>query len=186
MEAKFGSAHHASQASADRGRHAQGARRWYVVQTRPRQEQRAELNLRNQDYVTYEPCWPVERLHRGRRVDRSEPLFPGYLFVRLRPSVDNFRPIFSTRGVLRLVSFGNEPTPIEDTVIECIRQRVGSSETPASALAAGEPVEILGGPFRGLEAVFQSFDGRERAVLLLNMMQQEVRAVQPLANIRRA
>lgn len=164
---------------------AHAGTRWYVVQTRPRQEQRAELNLRNQHYATYAPCWRVEKVYRSKRVERSEPLFPGYLFVRLHPSVDDFRPIRSTRGVLRLVGFGGEPTPIEDTVIECIRQRVGGGTGPA-ALAAGERVEILSGPFRGLEAVFHSFDGQERAVLLLNMMQQQVRALQPLGNIRRA
>lgn len=158
---------------------------WYVVQSRPRQEQRAEANLRNQHFETYAPFWCVEKVYRSKRVERKEALFPGYLFVRLCPSVDDFRPIRSTRGVLRLVSFGHEPMPIDDAVVERIRQRVGDSDA-RPAIEVGERVEILNGPFRGLEAIFQSFDGDERVVLLLELMQQQVRSTQPLANIRRA
>lgn len=158
---------------------------WYVAQTRPRQEQRAELNLRNQGFETYTPFWRVEKVYQSKRVERREPLFPGYLFIRLCPNVDDFRPIRSTRGVLRLVGFGGQPTPVGSDVVECIRRRAGDID-PRPAINAGERVEITEGPFRGLEAIFQSFDGDERVVLLLNFMQQQVRSVQPVASIRRA
>lgn len=163
----------------------EGGARWYLVQSRPRQEKRAELNLRNQNYRTYAPSWCVERVYRSKRVERTEALFPGYLFVQLRRLVDDFRPIASTRGVLRLVSFGEEPLPVDETVIELIRRRVGDNKVRA-AFETGEGVEILEGPYRGLEAIFHSFDGRERGVLLLSFMQQQVKASLPLADIRRA
>lgn len=159
--------------------------RWYVVQTRARQVVRAELNLRNQDFVTYLPWWRVEKICQSKRVERIEPLFPNYLFVFLRRCNDNWHRIRSTRGVLRLVSFGDEPTPVADAVIAEIRHRTEAVD-PQPALAPGERVIVENGCFRDLEAVFHAFDGAERVVLLLRMLQQEVRVTLPLASVRRA
>ena len=159
--------------------------RWYVVQTRSRQASRADENLRNQNYTTYLPQLQVEKIYRSKRIKRPEPLFPNYLFIRLCAYADDWRPIRSTRGVLRLVEFGGEPAPIQDAMVDEIRRRTG--ETPAHpTFRRGEHVEITAGPFRGLEAIFEAFDGEERVILLLNLMQQQARGTQPLANIRRA
>lgn len=159
--------------------------RWYVVQARSRQAARADANLRRQGFTTYLPRWRVEKVYRSKRVQRVEPLLPSYLFIHLCPNVDDWRPIRSTRGVLRLVSFGGEPAPVDDEVVDEIRQRVGDASV-RPALASGERVEITQGAFRGLEAIFHAFDGEERAILFLNMLEQQVRATLPLDSIRSA
>lgn len=159
--------------------------RWYVVQTRARQALRAEFNLRNQDFDVYLPRWRVEKIYQSKRVERIEPLFPNYLFVLLRRWNDNWHRIRSTRGILRLVSFGEEPLPVADTVIAEIRRRAEAVD-PRPALTPGERVVVVDGCFRDLEAVFHAFDGAERVVLFLRMLQQEVRVTLPVASIRRA
>lgn len=166
------------------GRATVDQRRWYVVQTRPRQVRRAEENLRNQGYTIYIPEWGVEKIYRNKRVKRSEPLFPNYIFIRLQVGADDWSPIRSTRGVQRLVAFGSEPVPVADGVIEQIRKRVGDAQQK-SALSHGDRVEITNGAFRGLEAVFDSFDGDERVVLLLRILEQQVRTTSPLSHIKR-
>ena len=75
------------------------SREWYLLQTKGRREAVVRENLERQGYVTWLPRPRVRR----PRSERTEPLFPGYLFVRLSPEVDNFGPIRSTIGVLRLV-----------------------------------------------------------------------------------
>lgn len=161
-------------------------RRWYAIQARPRQAVRAELNLRNQNFATYLPRWRVEKLSHGRRVERFEPLLPNYLFIHLGRWNNNWHKIRSTRGVSRLVSFGNEPAPVPDAVIEEIRCRVGDDALPQPALSASDRVIVSDGCFRGLEAMFHSFDGAERAILFLRMLEQKVRVTLPLASLRRA
>lgn len=140
-----------------------GNPRWYLIQTKPRQEARAEEHLRRQDFDCYRP----------RKNERTEePLFPGYLFIRLDRQLDNWYPIRSTRGVARVVSFGGEPTPVRDELIEQLRQRLASPpEKPH--FQPGERVQLHGGSFNELEAIFVSADGEERSVILLNLLARE-------------
>lgn len=144
--------------------------RWYLIQTKPRQEERAEEHLRRQQFECYRPEKP--RVHSSRS---AEPLFPGYLFIRLDRHLDNWYPIRSTRGVARVVSFGGEPTPVKDELIEQLRQRLAVAPQPARtpAFKPGDKVQLLAGSFRELEAIFVCADGDERSVILLNLLQRE-------------
>ena len=49
----------------------------------------------------------------------------------------------------------------------------------------GENLEILDGPFRGLNAIFSQIDGDSRAIVLITILSQKVRAVMPLRNLSR-
>lgn len=147
---------------------------WFLVQTRAKQAERAEEHLARQNYQVFLPRLPVEKITRGKRVQVTEPLFPGYLFLQLCPGIDNWQPVRSTRGVLRLVSFGGQPLPVSDDLIEAIRTRTADMHQPAGPVfATGEKVRIAHGPFADLDAVFQCFDGEERVVVLLHIMQRE-------------
>lgn len=137
--------------------------RWYLIQTKPRQEARAEENLRRQAFDCYSP-------RKGGKTE--EPLFPGYLFIRLDRQLDNWYPIRSTRGVARVVSFGGEPTPVRDELIEQLRQRL-AAPAQKPQFQPGERVQLRGGSFNELEAIFVCIDGEERSVILLNLLQRE-------------
>ncbi|MGE4474982.1 MAG: transcription/translation regulatory transformer protein RfaH [Stutzerimonas sp.] len=142
--------------------------RWYLVQTRPRQEARAEENLQRQSFECYRPL-----IERGQ--GSSEPLFPGYLFIRLDHLQDNWYPIRSTRGVARIVAFGGQPTPVQDALIGELRERVerhARQRTPA-AFKAGDRVQVSGDSFHDLEAIFVAPDGEQRSVILLNLLQRQ-------------
>lgn len=158
-------------------------RAWYVVQCKVRQEERAEENLLRQGYVCYHPKLRCERLAKGRREIAEESLFPGYLFVHLSQE-DNWGPLRSTRGVSHIVSFGNQPAILRDSLIEQLQQR---EHVPCvvEMLSVGEKVRINDGPFTDLEAIFMAMDGEERVVLLLNFLQREQKVLMPLAGIRK-
>ncbi len=158
--------------------------RWYLVQARPRQAERAEINLMRQGYLIFHPRFLAERIRRGRLVKVEESLFPNYLFIRLQRWVDNWYPLRSTRGVSRLVAFGGEPLPIADELVEELRRRIGELPTEP-ALRAGETVRISEGAFRGLDAIFQSHHGEERVQLLIELLQREVSLTLPLSSIQR-
>ena len=80
---------------------------WYLVHTKPRQEQRASANLFNQGYVTWLPQLRVEKVRQRRLVVVDEPLFQRYLFIHLPPGI-NWSPVRSTLGVTTIVRFGGE------------------------------------------------------------------------------
>lgn len=148
--------------------------RWYLIQTKPRQEIRAEEHLRRQRFECYRP---KKQLDSGSS-KVAEPLFPGYLFIRLDRQLDNWYPIRSTRGVARVVSFGGEPTPVADELIEQLRQRL-AAPTDKPQFQPGERVQLCGGSFHEIEAIFVSADGEKRSVILLNLLQREQKVSVP-------
>lgn len=155
---------------------------WYVIQHKPAQGDRALENLQNQDASCFYPKVTVERIRAGKRTTRLEPLFPGYLFIHIEPTDPLWGKLRSTRGVLRVLSFGGKPLPIEAAVIDYIRDGLLAVEKQGG-LKKGEPVQIQDGPFKGVEAIFQAYDGEERAVVLVNFMQKQQVVRVPLKDL---
>jgi transcriptional antiterminator RfaH len=96
---------------------------WYLVHTKPRQEQYALENLQWQGYECYFPVMPAEKLRLGKISTALQPLFPRYLFIRLGqgPSAQSWTPIRSTKGASRLVTFGNTPAKVDYALITLLR-----------------------------------------------------------------
>tara|TARA_Y100000780_G_C13674463_1_gene413718 strand:- start:1301 stop:1873 length:573 start_codon:yes stop_codon:yes gene_type:complete len=165
------------------GNNVNSASSWYLIQCKPRQDERAEENLRNQSFTCYRPQRRMQHIKRGKQVEAVESLFPGYLFVCLDRLQDNWYSIRSTRGVARLVTFGNEPAVVSAELID--RLHAHESQTPvACQFACGDAVRITEGPFSELEAIFLRNDGDERAILLLTLLHREQRLKMPLRSIK--
>lgn len=146
---------------------------WYVIHTKPRQEQRALLNLERQNYECYLPMLAVEKLQQGKLTIVSEPLFPRYLFIRLdtNQSSQSWSPVRSTKGVSRLVTFGNEPAKIDEQLVETIRAHSNAiSQQPQKFFTPGERLLITDGPFEGIEAIFHMNKGENRAMVLIELL----------------
>src|SRR5690554_4954416 len=91
---------------------------WYVVVTKPRQETRAYENLEHQGGEVFMPMLQTETIKQGRRTLQSDPLFPGYLFLRLDKDSPLLAKVRSTFGVNKLLCFGNVPVNIDGRIIE--------------------------------------------------------------------
>ena len=124
---------------------------------------------------------PLLRARRRLKVALS-PLFPCYLFA----SFDLRRNYFTvkyTAGVHGLVSAGREPLAVPAAIIEDLKQRCtdGAVELPHKAFGRGERVKVVGGPFRGFDAIFDRYlSSSERVAILLEAVQaQGIRVVLP-------
>lgn len=157
---------------------------WYAVQSKPREEQRALENLENQGYTVFYPTWKVAKLRGGKEVPTTEALFPGYLFVHLQAGVDNWHPIRSTRGVLRMVAFGRKPTPVPSNVVAAIQQRLQQMGCK-KALTKGDKVSIASKTGTEIDAIFSRYDGEERVIVLLTMMQRVREVRVPVAQVKK-
>lgn len=146
---------------------------WYVIHTKPRQEQRALINLMQQGYQGYLPIITLEKLSRGRINLVEEPLFPRYLFICLDNSRhgQNWAPIRSTLGVSGLVTFGSTPAKIDATLIDFIHQQQDSLKVqPVRLFHQMERLLVSEGPFAGLETIYQMSSGENRAMVLIELM----------------
>jgi transcriptional antiterminator RfaH len=150
---------------------------WYLVHTKPRQEQLALDNLQRQKYDCYLPTLPVEKIRQSSMVLVEEPLFPRYLFIRLGLDFksQSWAPIRSTTGVSRLVRFGMEPAKVDDGLIETLREQESAFKAqPKKRFSAGDRVVITQGPFAGIEGVFQMASGEQRVMVLIELMSKPV------------
>ena len=148
---------------------------WYLVHTKPRQEEIALANLKRQGYECYLPQMRIERIRRRKAEVATEPMFPRYLFVRLDSSVQgkSWLPIRSTLGVSQLVHFGAGAAKVDDTLVDLLRQRERVLPTEAM-FHSGDSVVIADGPFAGIEAIYQTADAERRAFILLEILSKPV------------
>lgn len=160
-------------------------RQWYLVQCKVTETQRALENLQNQSYHCFLPMIGIERIRNRKRQMVQEPLFPGYLFIYLDQWEDNWQPIRSTRGVARLVAFGGYPVAVDDSLVNLLKQRCDQQELVA-ALKEGEKILINEGPFAGLDAIFKSYDGNERVIILLDFLNKQQKLTIPIGSVAKA
>ncbi len=142
---------------------------WFVIQAKPGQLFKAQAELEQQGFETYLPLLKTEQIKKGKRVEVEAPLFPGYLFILLSKEESNWRPIRSTRGVAKLISFGSEPAIVPMDVVNTIRAQLRHTDAEQS-FRKDDMVSISDGPFKDLQAVFIEYDGEQRAFVLLELL----------------
>ncbi len=87
----------------------------------------------------------------------------------------NWSPIRSTMGVSHLVNFGGLAASLDDEMMDNLKQKIGNALV-VKVFSPGDKVQILTGPFKGMEAIFNTYKGEERAMLLLNFMAKNLTA----------
>ena len=141
---------------------------WACAQLQPARERLALHCLALAGYVTYLPRLRQHRVSRGRRIETTPALFPGYAFVLIELQWHQAR---WAPGVTRIVLDGAVPARVPDEVIAEIRsrERGGLVELPPR-LKHGDPVRILRGPLAGLVGLYAGMKPRERVEVLLAIL----------------
>jgi transcriptional antiterminator RfaH len=157
------------------------SRQWYVVHTHLKQEERANENLRS---------WGIETLHvklKTRRFNEftgapiyiTQPLFPRYLFAKFNAR-EQLSKIRFTRGVHNVVCFGDNPAPVDQNIVDIIRERIDEKGFVKTndELKPGDKVVIGAGPLRNLIGIFEhQIKGSDRISILLTAIEYQGRLV---------
>ena len=142
---------------------------WFVVNTKPKNENRASHNLSAGGYDVLNPKLKLRKYREGRFADIVEPMFPNYIFVKFHP-VDDYHMVKYTRGVNKIITFGGRMVPLQEEFIDFIRGKLknGVATIEKKQFKKGEKVFITDGPFKGLGGIFErELEGEERAMILL-------------------
>jgi transcription antitermination factor NusG len=125
---------------------------WLVLRTRSHHESIVERSLQEKQIIAYLPRRRVVR----RRADHTRailemPLFPGYVFVQ--PRVDQFENIRYVRGSCGFVVQGDKPAAMPEKDLAAVRILAGSGAELAvnPSLIPGQRVEVIAGPFMGVQ-----------------------------------
>ncbi len=154
------------------------AAHWFAVFCKPRQEQMALVNLENQGFTCFLPMAlnPYQKISK-RNEDRTEPLFPRYLFLRAVPGEQNLAAVRSTRGAMDLVRCGREPLVVPDAIVAELRRRqdpeTGLIPLEPVDLQLGDRVRVFDGPLAGAEGVLKQRSGEVRSLILMNILGRE-------------
>jgi transcriptional antiterminator RfaH len=146
---------------------------WFCLKTQPKREHLAATALRRQFGVEcFSPRLRFRRMTQRGPVWFVEAMFPGYLFAKFVYS-EQHRAVEGSHGIRGIVHFGVYLAMLPENIVSGLRSRVGEEEvvTVDSSLKVGQSVEIVEGPFRGLEAlVTRLLPARERIRVLLEFL----------------
>jgi transcription antitermination factor NusG len=148
---------------------------WFAIHTKTRRESFAATNVCALSLDVFLPELKTDYIPRGVARHASKPLFVGYFFARFCPEVA-LEAVRRSRGVLRAVSSGRNPLPVNEDVIREIQSRVdadGYIRIRRRALMPGDLVSIEEGPFQGMMGrVERELDDRKRVAILMETLWQ--------------
>ena len=154
---------------------------WYVVHTNPKQEERADYNLRAWGVETLHPKFKTRRFNEftGAPIIITKSLFPRYIFAKFN-APKQLAKITFTRGVHYVVSFGGQPVSVNEEIIDIIRARIDQNGVVkmGEELKEGDKVVIKAGPLKDFEGIFErELKDSERITVLLTTISYQGRLV---------
>jgi transcriptional antiterminator NusG len=137
-------------------------RRWFIINTYSGHENKVKINLErriesmNMGHKIFRvecPQKTVTKIKDGKRSEKEEKVFPGYVLVEMIMDDDSWYVVRHTPGVTRFVGSQKKPIPAKASEIKRILYRSGPGGGPGTVkkieidLKAGEVIRIISGPF---------------------------------------
>jgi transcriptional antiterminator RfaH len=146
---------------------------WFCLRAEPKREHLAATALRRRFGIEcLSPRLRFRKLTQRGPVWFVEAMFPGYLFAKFVYSTQH-RAVESSQGVRGILRFGQRLATLPENSIIALQSKAGAEEvvTVDSSLKIGQPVQLIEGPFQGLEVVVtQLLPARERIRVLLEFL----------------
>lgn len=140
---------------------------WYVVQSKPREEHRAEHFLREKGFITYLPLMEISSLKGLRNIIEQKPLFPRYLFCRFDPE-ENLPHVRWTRGVAKILPESIRPVSVDDEVVNAIRDlEQDDGIIRKRSLKKNDRIRISQGPLKDILGIFERWTSDRGRILVL-------------------
>ena len=161
---------------------------WFCLKTQPKREHLAATALRRQFGVEcFSPRLRFRRMTQRGPVWFVEAMFPGYLFAKFVYSTQH-HAVESSHGISGIVHFGDRLATLPEHIVAALQSKVGSEEivTLDCSLKVGQSVQIIAGPFHGLEVlVTELLPAKERIRVLFDFlgrsMEMEISTLEVLA-----
>jgi transcriptional antiterminator RfaH len=151
---------------------------WYVIHTHPKQEDRAGSNLTVLGIPVFNPKIKDRRYNRFviSPTYVTKPLFPRYIFAQFKIT-DLYHKVRFTRGVYRVVSFGEGPTPIDEEIITLIQSNIKEDGFVRidNEISPGDRVIVKEGPLKNFVGIFErKMKDTDRIRILLETVNYQV------------
>jgi len=141
---------------------------WLVITYKTNESKVLQRNLDHQNFEYYLPKILV--ISEKTQTKTEKILFPGYAFVYC--NLDDYSALKYSKGVRKVLIFGNSIPSISDTQIKKIKEIEQNSRiSPIEInLKVGDQVKINDGPFKDVITQIISFPSNERVGVLLTIL----------------
>ncbi|MFB6356263.1 MAG: transcription termination/antitermination protein NusG [bacterium] len=141
---------------------------WYVLHTFAGQEQQIKQQI--EDKVTKEgledvvfdvvvPTKDVMEIKKGEKQEVEKQLYPGYVFIKMVMSEQNWHTIRQTNGVTGFVGTQMDPIPVEETEMGEVLSQIGKGESePQVEFSVGDTVRIISGAMEEMTGTVKEVD----------------------------
>ncbi len=157
IQAEKDAAAEEEQAKEEAKKAKKNQKRWYIVHTYSGHENKVKVNLEKRiEYMNMGekifrvevPQKTVTQMKGGKKQEREEKIFPGYVLVEMIMDEDSWYVVRHTAGVTKFVGSAKRPIPAKDSEIKKIINRSTSTTQKIELdVKAGDKVRIISGPF---------------------------------------
>jgi transcriptional antiterminator RfaH len=144
--------------------------RWWVLRTRPRAEKALARHLLERGLNFFLPQYQKRSCSNGRSFDSYQPLFPGYMF--LHGDTDDRLCTLATNKVAQVIYVEDQTQIFADLSRIHHIITVNATLAPEDRLEPGMPVEIVGGPLKGLTGKIVTRHKKMRFLVEVRFLQQ--------------
>lgn len=151
-----------AQAEVEAKESKKNQKRWYIVHTYSGYENKVKVNLEKRiEYMNMGdkifrievPQKTVVQIKGGKKQEKEEKVFPGYVLVEMIMDEDSWYVVRHTSGVTKFVGSVKKPIPVKESEIKRILHRSSSQvEKVELDVKAGDKVRIISGPFADFDA----------------------------------
>ena len=148
------------------------SKEWFILQFKPNSHHLATKNLNRQGFETFLPLVDITKRKASRFTNTTQPLFPGYMFIRFDKAESEWHKINSTYGVSRLITFNSILKSIPTIFVDHLMKRYDLSRKllPIQKLKKGDQVTVLTGPFANFIATVEKCESEQRIWVLMDLM----------------
>ena len=148
--------------------------KWYVAYTYSKSERKVHQRIKELGIESFLPLHRVKRQYSDRIKLLEVPLFTSYLFVKTTESI--LPQLLSIEGIARFVSFANDFATIRESEIEKIKAIIAAGREMyiSNSFAAGQRVMLNQGPFAGMEGVLVKEQGKNRFIVTIEALDQNI------------
>mgnify|MGYP001174936838 CR=1 FL=1 len=159
-------------------------KRWFVIHTYSRYEDRVKKNLEQRIKLmdsgdeVHQVVIPTEEeieVRSGQRCTVTKKILLGYVLVQMRMSDQSWNIVRNTPGVTGFVGSGNKPVPLrEEEVDKIFKQMTAEAPRVKVGFRQGQSIRVTDGPFIDFVGTVDDIStGKGKVTVLLSLFGRE-------------
>ncbi len=159
--------------------------KWHIAYTYPRSEKKVFSRTQQMGVESFLPLHTEKRYWSDRIKFIEVPLFSSYIFIK---TPEFYIPrLMEINGISRFISFNRKFATIDDAEIQLIKDLLKETKDvkvlDKEEFRKGKRVRVVRGPFQGLEGTTVSEQGKNRLIITIEGMDQELSVNIPMSHL---